>query len=154
MKVRPLIHALHLAVTLIAALPLAGQAGPADAPDLPMRTEVIDALSGSPMVRAAGFTTIHMRSSEATRIVSSCRRIAPSSGDFTMRHTSLLLGLAATATLTTASLAEQLDITKNEAYISVWRLKHDGKVAKVYRGVDPGVHAEEVLAHAKALARG
>lgn len=54
MKVRPLIHALHLAVTLIAALPLAGRAGPADAPDLPMRTEVIDALSGSPMVRAAG----------------------------------------------------------------------------------------------------
>lgn len=30
----------------------------------------------------------------------------------------------------------------------------DGKVAKVYRGVDPGVHAEEVLAHAKALRGG
>jgi peroxiredoxin Q/BCP len=27
----------------------------------------------------------------------------------------------------------------------------DGKVARVYRGVDPGVHAEEVLAHAKTL---
>jgi peroxiredoxin Q/BCP len=27
----------------------------------------------------------------------------------------------------------------------------DGKVAKVYRGVDPGVHADEVLADAKAL---
>jgi thioredoxin-dependent peroxiredoxin len=27
----------------------------------------------------------------------------------------------------------------------------DGKVAKVYRGVDPGVHAHEVLADAKAL---
>lgn len=30
----------------------------------------------------------------------------------------------------------------------------DGKVAKVYRGVDPGVHANEVLADAKALGGG
>jgi peroxiredoxin Q/BCP len=30
----------------------------------------------------------------------------------------------------------------------------DGKVAKVYRGVDPGVHADEVLADAKALGGG
>ena len=43
--------------------------------------------------------------------------------------------------LTTASLAEQLDITKNEAYISVWRLKHDGKVAKVLNGTRQPAYA-------------
>lgn len=43
-----------LATLLLAALPLSGHAGPADAPDLPPQAQVIEALSGSPMVRAAG----------------------------------------------------------------------------------------------------
>ena len=91
MKVRPLIHALHLAVTLIAALPLAGRAAPADAPDLPMRTEVIDALSGSPMVRAAG-AQIEVEEARSRRLEASThewalrfsdqqRRVRPSPGE-------------------------------------------------------------------------
>ena len=50
LKIRP-----RLAALLLAVLPLSGHAaGPADAPDLPPRAQVIEALSGSPMVRAAG----------------------------------------------------------------------------------------------------
>mgnify|MGYP000892659890 CR=1 FL=1 len=37
-----------LATLLLAALPLSGRAGPADAPDLPLRAQVIEALTGSP----------------------------------------------------------------------------------------------------------
>lgn len=44
-----------LAALLLATLPLSGHsAGPADAPDLPPQAQVIEALSSSPMVRAAG----------------------------------------------------------------------------------------------------
>ena len=44
-----------LAALLLATLPLSGHsAGPADAPDLPPQAHVIEALSSSPMVRAAG----------------------------------------------------------------------------------------------------
>lgn len=43
-----------------------------------------------------------------------------------------------------------LGMTSRESFL----IGTDGKVAKVYRGVDPGVHAEEVLAHAKAIGGG
>ena len=43
-----------------------------------------------------------------------------------------------------------LGMTNRDSFL----IAPDGKVAKVYRGVDPGVHAEEVLADAKALPRG
>lgn len=43
-----------------------------------------------------------------------------------------------------------LGMTSRESFL----VGADGKVAKVYRGVDPGVHAHEVLADAKALGGG
>lgn len=50
-----LLPATLLAALLLTALPLSGHAADvADAPDLPLRAQVIEALTGSPMVRAAG----------------------------------------------------------------------------------------------------
>ena len=43
-----------------------------------------------------------------------------------------------------------LGMTNRDSFL----IGRDGKVAKVYRGVDPGVHADEVLADAKALPGG
>jgi len=43
-----------------------------------------------------------------------------------------------------------LGMTSRDSFL----IAPDGKVAKVYRGVDPGVHADEVLADAKALPKG
>jgi thioredoxin-dependent peroxiredoxin len=43
-----------------------------------------------------------------------------------------------------------LGMTSRDSFL----IGKDGKVAKVYRGVDPGVHADEVLADAKALPGG
>ena len=45
------------------------------------------------------------------------------------------------AGVTTASIAEKLDITTNAAYISVWRLKKDGKVTKVLNGTRQPAYA-------------
>jgi peroxiredoxin Q/BCP len=43
-----------------------------------------------------------------------------------------------------------LGMTNRDSFL----IGRDGKVAKVYRGVDPGVHADEVLADARALPGG
>ncbi len=49
------------------------------------------------------------------------------------------------------STAFGVDTTLGMASRDSFLIGPDGKIAKVYRGVDPGVHADEVLADAKRL---
>ena len=73
----------HLRATLIAlhlaALPVLAFADPSDAPDLPARAQVLDALRGSPMVRAAG-SQIEAEEARA-------RRLAAGTHEWTLRLT-------------------------------------------------------------------